>query len=1027
MSRLFLLRINLLIPFRFRQAEDLKEKVSGDILNDNEAWSSHQKLQQLYQQLLIMDLEYALDRKVEQDLWNYVFKNQINTLQHQAKDKKNPRQSESQGNLAWFLEAASGFYLQLLQELCDAFDLDLPCRRKGSVYGIIKGSKKVNCNITPPEKSSCFYVCQHCLVHLGDIARYRNQSLQAETFYRHAAQLVPSNGQPYNQLAILEAAKGEKLSMVFYYVRSIAVKHPFPVASTNLQKMFAKISGDDLNIEGKAKLSVYDYINTFLQFHGLVHMSSDLIRAEKLVKALSGNLSTLIATESLSSWKLIQMIAINLFAVFHSTHGFESQTNKQNMSEDEVKVYNLMLELLANVLNGILLLVYTMKDENSFKDYYALPVVKLILDWLQQDTDILKSQPFANKFQIWPSLCKLLNGIQVGSMNGFDFSKYQDVPLPEDWDLQCFLPLAKTHRQYKFKETTPRLTEEEEAKLRTYRLLSHGKWICEQEIAGRKLMTMHQTAEGDDKLLAFEAIIQEAPSSEVLLQLEEVSGYKGARNGHVMVESFGDSSSNSVGSQETSISHAPEETDKYNVVQDKTEKIKPVVQKENIRSSQNNARERKLRQNVAMQTILQKKYPTPKDEATDNCTLKPKIESKQVTFKTPSPSPPVSSDGTPPQTITPPQSINAHRTSVATYPTIPTVYPSLMVNNFGSQNQKISNTNLQTVDVKLNNGALHFPSNRMSLNYSANVENRNSATQEPISSTNPTNFTPPRMEFYSLPSSGPSFNSYTSQLPARTDFPQIPAQYQFKEPLKQTNNFMLPTQQQQQHIYGSNHPKLNYPLSDSTPGTFYNQQVHWYQQPQPAPTQTSLSLDQYFNPSPTDIASQASSLPPPPQLQALSPGAYHPIFPNPPSQVPSQNRNHLSENMVYQIQNPVSSLSFGCSAPLQLPLTKSESQTKITGTGSKTSSGQRAQVDCDGSGDVVGNTYSLFNSPWSSGLNPASTPSTTEVVSNQVPSNGSNFNSFMQPGLQSLWSGPGPSPLERLLEQQKQKRDTAPQ
>lgn len=55
---------------------------------------------------------------------------------------------------------------------------------------------------------------------------------------------VCSSGQPYNQLAILEAAKGNKLSTVFYYVRSIAVKHPFPVASTNLEKFFNKLVRD---------------------------------------------------------------------------------------------------------------------------------------------------------------------------------------------------------------------------------------------------------------------------------------------------------------------------------------------------------------------------------------------------------------------------------------------------------------------------------------------------------------------------------------------------------------------------------------------------------------------------------------------------------------------------------------------------------------------------------------------------------------------------------------------------------------
>jgi protein SMG7 len=45
-------------------------------------------LQRLYQQVLILDLEYALDRKVEQELWNHGFKNYIGMLQNLAKEKK---------------------------------------------------------------------------------------------------------------------------------------------------------------------------------------------------------------------------------------------------------------------------------------------------------------------------------------------------------------------------------------------------------------------------------------------------------------------------------------------------------------------------------------------------------------------------------------------------------------------------------------------------------------------------------------------------------------------------------------------------------------------------------------------------------------------------------------------------------------------------------------------------------------------------------------------------------------------------
>lgn len=114
--------------------------------------------------------------------------------------------------------------MQLLQELCTVFNVDLPCRVKSSQLGILSSQQSGGGGaIITPQPSSCSYICQHCLVHLGDIgegsllavlwtqvkvqltfsclsARYRNQTSQAESYYRHAAQLVPSNGEwPRNQ------------------------------------------------------------------------------------------------------------------------------------------------------------------------------------------------------------------------------------------------------------------------------------------------------------------------------------------------------------------------------------------------------------------------------------------------------------------------------------------------------------------------------------------------------------------------------------------------------------------------------------------------------------------------------------------------------------------------------------------------------------------------------------------------------------------------------------------------------------
>lgn len=114
-----------------RKTELLKAKIQEckDNLFDTDAWLCLQQLQKIYQQILILDLEYALDLKLEQDLWNLGFKNYIASLQSYIRDKKNPKRADAQTMLTWCLEAASGFYITLLQEICSAFNLDLPFRR----------------------------------------------------------------------------------------------------------------------------------------------------------------------------------------------------------------------------------------------------------------------------------------------------------------------------------------------------------------------------------------------------------------------------------------------------------------------------------------------------------------------------------------------------------------------------------------------------------------------------------------------------------------------------------------------------------------------------------------------------------------------------------------------------------------------------------------------------------------------------------------------------------------------------------
>uniref|UniRef100_A0A803VJP1 Nonsense-mediated mRNA decay factor n=1 Tax=Ficedula albicollis TaxID=59894 RepID=A0A803VJP1_FICAL len=464
--------------FSSRQAEVLKADMTDSKLGPAEVWTSRQALQDLYQKMLVTDLEYALDKKVEQDLWNHAFKNQITTLQGQAKNRANPNRSEVQANLSLFLEAASGFYTQLLQELCTVFNVDLPCRVKSSQLGIISNKQPHTSAIVKPQSSSCSYICQHCLVHLGDIARYRNQTSQAESYYRHAAQLVPSNGQPYNQLAILASSKGDHLTTIFYYCRSIAVKFPFPAASTNLQKALSKAL--ESRDEVKTRWSVSDFIKAFIKFHGHVYLSKSLEKLNPLREKLEEQFKRLLFQKAFNSQQLVHITVINLFQLHH-LRDFSNETEQHSYSQDEQLCWTQLLALFMSFL-GVLCKCPLQNDyQEDSGAAYPLPAVKVSMDWLKLRPSVFQEAVVDERRYIWPWLISLLNSFQPHEE---DLSSNNATPLPEEFELQGFLALRPSFRNLDFSKGHQAITGDKEGqqrRIRQQRLIFTGKWIADNQ------------------------------------------------------------------------------------------------------------------------------------------------------------------------------------------------------------------------------------------------------------------------------------------------------------------------------------------------------------------------------------------------------------------------------------------------------------------------------------------------------------------------------------------------------------------
>lgn len=454
---LFLLRRHVSLC-SCREAGDIRSTMPDilDVTNDSHS-SFLYILRNLYKDIILTNLDYALDKKVEQDLWNVCFKVPISELQ--------PKQGKKIGNpiLKLFLEGAAGFYILLLQEICAQCDTNSSLCKRNAQLGIFHGPSYT----LQPKNESILYICQHCLIHLGDLARYRNLLGEAEGYYKQAINVEPSSGHPYNQLALLVSARGDMLSTLFYYVRSLALKHPFPPARINLDKLLKKLSLQMSTYQKTrgGRLSAEEFLVAFLKLQGQIGLCCDLDQAEQTVNLLTLTWPSLVATEALTPTQLIRMLTITIYSVGRCTGASATDAQKRSLQ--------LAIDVASSVFNACLTACCSLPDEQLPNSRY-LCVIKLVLDWFFAQPELLTK---IKRGHIWSSTAKLLNQLQICFASNGSFSVEDDgKPLPEDLDLLEFAPLRRIS-----KWPSTQLTQGDENRVRAARIIQRGKWLTEQQ------------------------------------------------------------------------------------------------------------------------------------------------------------------------------------------------------------------------------------------------------------------------------------------------------------------------------------------------------------------------------------------------------------------------------------------------------------------------------------------------------------------------------------------------------------------
>ncbi|KAI3830230.1 hypothetical protein L1987_04365 [Smallanthus sonchifolius] len=229
-----------------------RKAAQAKITSDPNAW---QQMRENYESILLEDHAFSEQHDIEYALWQLHYKRIEELRAHynsaQASAPQNAkglarsgpdRITKIRSQFKTFLSEATGFYHDLMVKIRAKYGLSLDYMSDDS-----QNDRDGNESI---DVKKGLISCHRCLIYLGDLARYKGLYVEgdsktrdfaaASSYYKQAATLMPSSGNPHHQLAILASYSGDELLAVYRYFRSLAVDTPFTTARDNLIIAFEK-------------------------------------------------------------------------------------------------------------------------------------------------------------------------------------------------------------------------------------------------------------------------------------------------------------------------------------------------------------------------------------------------------------------------------------------------------------------------------------------------------------------------------------------------------------------------------------------------------------------------------------------------------------------------------------------------------------------------------------------------------------------------------------------------------------------
>ena len=196
---------------------------------DKDVAEYRKNIQQAFEHLLKTDLVFCAEKDVEFHIWKIAFYSIVEVLKLSLKEESPEVRNLVHNNILELLDEGMDFYAQMLETLDATYKLDLD-----TFYDVLEprpSDKHTRCALMSAQK---------CLLCLGDLARYKETILEtsnfgkARQFYQKASNIETRNGRPFNQLALLALTTKRKFEAVYYNMRCLQSKNPFPASQESL-------------------------------------------------------------------------------------------------------------------------------------------------------------------------------------------------------------------------------------------------------------------------------------------------------------------------------------------------------------------------------------------------------------------------------------------------------------------------------------------------------------------------------------------------------------------------------------------------------------------------------------------------------------------------------------------------------------------------------------------------------------------------------------------------------------------------